>query len=210
MKRLFTLFVFTLLFTSCSTSRLVGEYINPESGDFRANKVLVVGLTPDGGLQRQFEYSLVQALKAENVIAVKSLDYFGSSVDENNQTEENLANLENELLKAGFDAVLFSKVKGQESKVTLAQSYRNLSRTFQSFSDYYNENRIISGKENSEDYPVYNTETSLYCLCPDKEQDLIWRGNIDIIDPPGTETTIRDYVKTLVRRLKKNSLLIGR
>ena len=207
MKRLFTLLVFPLLFSSCSTSRLVGEYVNPETPNFRFNKVLVVGLTPDGGLQRQFEYSLVKALKAENVIAVKSVDFFESTIFENNQSEENLANLEIELLKAGFDAVLFSKVKGQESKVTLAQSYRNLSKSFQSFSDYYNENRPVHKNEQIEDYPVYNAETSLYCLCPDRKQDLIWRGSIDIIDPPGAEKTIKDYVKTLVRTLKKNKLL---
>lgn len=209
MKKLFVLLVFVILFSSCSTSRLVGEYANPESPNFRAKKILVVGLTPDGGMQRQFEYSLVKALKAENVIAEKSVDYFESTVHENNQSEENLADIENELLKAGFDAVLFSKIKGQESKVTVVQSYRNLTKSFQNFSDYYNENRPIYNNEQMEAYPVYNTETSLYCLCPDTEKDLIWRGNIDIIDPSGAQTTIRDYVKTLVRTLKKNQLLIG-
>lgn len=210
MTRLFTLLIVAFLCSSCSTSRLVAEYVNPENANFRINKILVVGLTPDGGLQRQFEYSLVKALEAENVIAIKSVDYFESTDDENNQSEENLANLESELLKAGFDAVLFSKVKGQVSKVSIGQSYRNLSKTFQSFSDYYNENKTVYQTGQTDDYPVYNTETSLYCLCPDKEQDLIWRGNIDIIDPPRAETTIKDYVTTLVRTLKKHSLLIGK
>lgn len=195
---------------SCSSSRLVDEYKNIESANFQANKVLVIGLTPDGGLQRQFEYSLVKALESENIKAVKSVDYFQDPLDNMDQSEENLANLKQELINAGFDAVLFSKVKGQENKVSLAQSYRNLSKSFQSFSDYYNENRIITGKQNLEDYPVYNTETSLYCLCPDKERDLIWRGKIDIVDPPGAATTIRDYVKTLINTLKKNNLLVVR
>lgn len=208
MKNLFLPLAFALIFSSCSTSRLVDEYINAESPNFQANKVLVVGLTPDGGLQRQFEYSLVKALEAEGVTAIKSIDYFEKSLDEINQSEENLANLEKQLLNAGFEAVLFSKVTGQESKVTIAQSYRNLSKSFESFSDYYNENKPVYGNKQTEDYPVYNTETSLYCLCPSKERDLIWRGKIDIVDPPGAATTIRDYVKTLVQTLKKNNLLI--
>ncbi len=210
MKRLITLLVFVFLLSSCSTNRLVDEYLNAENSNFQATKVLVVGLTPDGGLQRQFEYSLVKALEAENVIAVKSVDYFEIPFNENNQSEADLVNLERQLLNAGFDAVLFSKVTGQENKVTIAQSYRNLTKSFESFSDYYNENRPVYGKEQTEDYPIYNTETSLYCLCPDKERDLIWRGKIDIVDPPGAATTIRDYVKTLVQTLKKNQLLIGR
>lgn len=200
--------VFALLLSSCSTSRLVDEYVNTEIPNFQTSKILVVGLTPDGELQRQFEYSLVQALEAENVNAIKSVDYFESTIDENKQSEENLGNIENELLDAGFDAVLFSKVTGQESKVTMIQSYRNLTKSFESFSDYYYDNKPIYGTELSEDYAVYNTETSLYCLCPGNEQDLIWRGKIDIVDPPAASTTIRDYVKTLVRALKKNNLLI--
>lgn len=208
MRNLLVFSVLAFLLFGCSSSRLVDEYVNRESPNFQANKVLVVGLTPDGGLQRQFEYSLVKTLEAEKVVAVKSVDYFGNPFTEDNKTEEDLINIEKELLKAGFDAVLFSKVTGRESKVTLGQSYRNLAKSFESFSDYYNENRPVYGDGQIEDYPVYNTETSLYCLCPGKDRDLIWRGKIDIIDPPGTASTIRDYVKTLVRTLKKNKLLI--
>ncbi len=208
MNRLFAITVFVVLVSSCSTSRLLDEYVNAETPNFQANKLLVVGLIPNGGLQRQFEYSLVQALEADDVIAVKSVDYFESTFIDNNQSEDNLENIEKELLNAGFDAVLFSKVTGQESKATIAQSYRNLTKSFESFSDYYSENRPVYGSEQVEDYAVYNTETSLYCLCPGKEHDLLWRGKIDIVDPPKAATTIRDYVKTLVHALKKNNLLI--
>ncbi len=208
MKRLFTLLIFTFLFYGCSSSRLVDEYVNAETSNFKANKVLVVGLTPDGDMQRQFEYSLVQALEAENVNAVKSVDFFESTFIENYQSEENLETIEKDLLNAGFDAVLFSKITGQESKVTITQSYRNLAKSFESFQDYYNENRPVYGSGQTEDYSVYNTETSLYCLCPGKDRDLIWRGKIDIVDPPAAATTIRDYVKTLIRTFKKNKFLI--
>lgn len=199
-----------LLVASCSTSRLMDEYVNAETPNFQANKVLVVGLTPDGDMQRQFEYSLVQALEAENVIAVKSVDFFTTSFNANHQSEENLDTIEKDLINAGFDAVLFSKVTGQESKVKITQSYRNVAKSFESFQDYYNENRPVYGSGQTEDYPVYNTETSLYCLCPGKDRDLIWRGKIDIVDPPAATTTIRDYVKTLISTLKKNNLLIVR
>ncbi len=206
-QKLFAIAVL-LMFFGCSSSRLVDEYINTEAPNFRANKVLVVGLTPDGGLQRQFEYSLVEALEAEDVNAIQSFEYFENSLNEINKSEENLKNIENELIKAGFDAVLFSKVTGQESKVTIGQSYRNLTKSFESFSDYYNENRPVYGSPQAEDYPVYNTETSLYCLCPGKERDLIWRGKIDIVDPPRAASTIHDYVETLMQTLKKNNLLM--
>ena len=208
MKKLLVISLFVVLISSCSSSRLVDEYINTDSPNFQATKVLVVGLTSDVGLQRQFEYSLVQSLEVQGLLAVKSVDYFESTVDENKQWEENLENIEKKLLKAGFDAVLFSKVTGQESKVTVAQSYRNLSKSFESFSDYYYENRPVYNSQEIENYPVYNTETSLYCLCPGEESDLIWRGQIDIVNPSGVQSTIIDYVKTLMRTFKKNKILV--
>ena len=73
-------FIFSLY--GCSSSRLVDEYRNAETPNFQANKVLVVGLTSDPVLQRQFEYSLQQALETEDVIAVKSVDYFESTFSE--------------------------------------------------------------------------------------------------------------------------------
>ena len=208
MKTIVPILVIFQLLSSCSSSRLVDEYVNAEHPYFQANKVLVIGLTPDGGLQRQFEYSLVNALMAENIMAVKSSDYFEEPIYEIDQSEENLANLKIQLMEAGFDAVLFSKITGQQSKVTVVQSYRNLIKSFESFNDYYNQNRPVHGNEQIEDYPVYNTETSLYCLCSEKERDLVWRAQIDIVDPPKAATTIRDYIKTLVRTLEKNNLLI--
>ncbi|WP_313114371.1 hypothetical protein [Aequorivita sediminis] len=207
MKNILFLLVLMILFVSCSSSRLVDEYINKENPNFQAQKVLVVGLTPDGGLKRQFEYSLVKALKDENIIAVKSVDYFESNVNEIDQSEENLEALKKQLLNQSFDAVLFSKIVGQENKVTMAQSYRNLTRSFRSFNDYYNENKVIYESNQIEDYPVYNTETSLFCLCPGRNNDLIWRGKIDIVNPPSAATSTRDYVNTLMQALKKNKLL---
>ena len=207
MKQFLGVFMLFFVFFGCSTSRLVEQYSNLEKADFRPQKILVVGLTPDGGLQRQFEYSMLRALEGQNVIAVKSVDLFGEPFKVSEDLENDWKVFEAELLDAGFDTVLFSKITGQESRVTVAQSYRNMVRTFETFGDYYKENRDIPESGQLEDYPVLNTETSMYCLCPDRKNDLIWRGNIDIVNAPDPQKTIRDYVKTLIRTLKQNRLL---
>lgn len=207
MRVIFTVISLLILFSSCSSSRLVEQYSNPETPDFKPHKILVVGLTPDGGLQRQFEFSLVKALEAHNIIAVKSVDLYGEPFKILEDSDGQLDILESELLQAGFDSVLFSKITGQESRVTLAQSYRNLVRTFETFGDYYKENQNIHESGQLEDYPVLNTETSLYCLCPDTKNDLIWRGSIDILNDPNPQKSIQDYVKILIKSLKRKGFL---
>ncbi|SDW00726.1 hypothetical protein [Aequorivita viscosa] len=199
-----TLIILFIIISGCSSSKVVEQYVNPETTDFKPQKILVIGLTPDGGLQRQFEYSMVKALEDQNVNAVKSVDLYGEPFEISQDIENNWENFQSDLLKSGFDSVLLSKITGQETRVTIAQSYRNLVRTFETFDTYYKENRTISESGQLEDYPVLNTESSLYCLCPDRENDLIWRGNIDIVNAPNSQKTIRDYVNTLVRALRKN------
>lgn len=168
---------------------------------------MVVGLTPDGGLQRQFEYSMVKALEGRNVRAVKSVDLYGEPFTISENSDNQWEKFESELLAEGFDAVILSKITGQESKVSVRQSYRNLVRTFETFGDYYKENSSLPEVGQIEDYPVLNTETSLYCLCPERKIDLIWRGNINVVNSANSQKTIRDYIKTLVKTLKQNNLL---
>ena len=208
MERLLIILAIVFLFSSCSTSRLVDEFVNTESINFQSSKVLIIALTPNEDLKKQFEYKLMKALESKSVIAIRSVDYVESNLNVKNQTEKDLKNIEKELLTAGFDAVLFSKLVGQQNRVSLSQSYRNLSKSFESFSDYYYENRPVYNSQEIEKYPVYNTETSLYCLCPGEESDLIWRGQIDIVNPSGVQSTIIDYVKTLMRTFKKNKILV--
>ena len=161
MKIYFGAFISLFLFGSCSSSRLVDEFVNQDSKGFRASKVLVIGL------ERLKQY----------------------------------------LLSEGFDGVFFSRITGKDTKVTLAQSYRNLTKTFEIFSEYSEKHTTSYNSEDLENYPVLHTETFYYCLCPENKNDLIWKGNIDIVNASTSEESIQDYVKTLLKALNKNNLL---
>ncbi len=209
MKKL-TALVLTVLIFGCSSSRLVDDYLDGNSQHFQAKKVLILGVTLDSVMQRQFEYSLQQALEVEGVVAIKSVDFFPTSFSGSNQTEEDLQHIENQLFNTDFDAVIFSKLTGQSSQLSIGQSYRNLSKSWESFRDHYGTNASVYSLEEVEEYPVYFTETSLYCVCPQRERDLIWRGKINIVNPSGSASVIRDYVKLIVKTLKSHNLLVGK
>ena len=207
MKHLLAAFISLILFGSCSSSRLVDQYISPDGSGFRAKKVLVVGMTPEGALQKQFEFSLVLALEKQNFNAVKSVDFFGDTLSQSQKYGKELERLKQDLIDSGFDAVFFSRITGKNNKVSLAQSYRNLTRTFEVFGGYSNKDSSNYESGDLENSPILHTETLFYCLCPENENDLIWRGNIDIVNASTSEEAIQDYVKTLLKALKKNDLL---
>ncbi|WP_378182614.1 hypothetical protein [Aquimarina sp. SS2-1] len=197
------------LLVSCSSSELVEVWKNPDIDTFEANKVLVIGMTADTDGRKVFEKKLTQALKKNGVAAEKSLDFFEKSFTQSPKTEEDLLAIEGQLLEAGFDAILLSKVLAIEDKVTVVQAYRNLDKDFKSFKDDYYQNQDIYYEDGYyEEYEVYHAETSLYCICPDKERELIWKGSIDITEPENIKKAVGDYVKVLIWALKGQKLLI--
>ena len=125
--------VLLLVLSSCSSTRLMNEWKSPDTDYFEANKVLVIGLTQDTDLRRQFEDRLAEKLESKGVIAVSSVDFFEVSFTDQKKTEEELNAIEQQLLNAGFDAILFTKFVGSENKVTLAEAMKNFQDDFNSF-----------------------------------------------------------------------------
>ncbi|SEL09849.1 hypothetical protein SAMN04487910_1712 [Aquimarina amphilecti] len=201
--------IITIILISCSSSELIEVWKNPDIESFEANKVLVIGMTSDIDGRKVFEKKLTAALKKNGVTSEKSLDFFEKSFTDSPKTEEDLMTMEGKLLEAGFDAILLSKVLAVEDRVTVVQAYRNMDKDFRNFKDDYYKNQDIYYEDDYyEEYEIYHVETSLYCICPDKERELIWKGSIDITEPENVKKAVGDYVKVLIWALKGQKLLI--
>ncbi|GAA4272864.1 hypothetical protein U6A24_06245 [Aquimarina gracilis] len=197
------------LFFSCSSSELVENWKNPDIDIFEAQKVLVIGITNEDGNRKVFEKKLTSELKKNGVNAIRSLDFFEENFTTSPRTDDELMMLEKDLIEKGFDAILLSKVVGVEDRVTVVKAYRNLDRTFDSFKeDYFENQEIFQDEDYYEEYQIFHAESSLYCICPDKERELIWKGSIDITEPENTKKAVTDYVKVLIWALKGQQLLI--
>ena len=212
MNRILEIIVFlmiTITVLGCSSSELVENWKNPEIESFEASKLLIIGITPKDNVQKDFEKKLAYALKKNGVSVIQSVDYFKENFTAHPKTEEELLALENSLMEDGFDAILISKVLGEEDKVSLIQAYRNIDRTFSSFrEDYYESQDIYQNKATYEEYKVYHAQSSLYCICPDKDRELIWKAAIDVTEPDHIRKGINDYVKLLIWALTEQRLLI--
>lgn len=197
------------LLWSCSSSELVENWKHPDIEVFESEKVLVVGITADSKNRKSFEEKLSKRLQKNGVNAVASLDLFEQFYDDSPKTEKKLLELEKELIQEGFDAILLSKVLGIEDKVTVVSSMRNLDRTFNNFrEDYYQNQEIYNEQDYYEEYQIFHARSTLYCICPEKEKEVIWQGSIDVTMPDNIRKAIKDYVNMLVWALKEQKLLI--
>ena len=202
-----------LLFISiagCSSSELIENWKNPDIETFEAQKVLVLAMSNDVENRRIFEDRLVSQLKEKGVNAVNSDEFFSPEFTSRPRTEEELDALENEMLLEGFDAILVSKIIGSEDRKTLVQTYKEFDKIFKDFEEDYRAGQdLYIENEREEFYLVYHAESALYCICPEAERQVIWKGAIDVSKPDRERKAIKDYINLLMWVLEEQELLIN-
>lgn len=206
MKKL--LLVLIVILASCTTAEIVNTWKNPDIVLFDAYKVLIVGMTPDQKSQEEFETKMTRQFKQRGVEAMRSIDIFDVTFKNAARSEAELNEVEQQLLDKDFDAVLFTKVLGAESRQSFSQKLADMDRNNGRFKDdYMSHQDIYYNDEYYEEYTVYLVETSLYCICVDKERDLIWRAVLEIENPFEVHKTIDEFIDLVVMGLTEEDLI---
>jgi len=207
MKHLFII-LFSLLILSCNSTQLVENWKNPDIDSYQPYKILIVGVTSNIKARQKFEKQLKNELELRGVNAVMSLEFFDTSFRTEEMTEEQLNILEDDLLKDGFDTILLTKIVGIEDKITYKINYDGFDETYIKFKeDYLMHQDIYYNPDYYEEYTVYHAETSMYCICPTKDREMLWKGYIDIVEPQSTNETIKDYVTLVIVVLEEQQLI---
>lgn len=201
------LFVLLTLY-SCSSVTLVESWKNPDIVLFHAFKVLVVGLSADEEAREYFEGEMVREFTQRDVDAMRSIDLFDVEFTTAVSSESELDEVEQQLLDKDFDAILFTKVVGVENHRTFRQQIKDMDSYHQTFSENYLWSREqVLDQEMERSFPVYHVETSLYCICPGKERELIWRVLVDVTDPKDVDSVVDEYVRLLVAAMEEQDLI---
>jgi len=199
-----------LLLASCATIKVESSYKNPDVVLFHANRVLVVGMTPDMKAREQFETKLQEKFGERGVEAVRSIDLFDVAFTTSERTEEELDRVEQQLLDKDFDAILFTKLVDVETRSTLSRHISEMGKTYDRFrEDYLIHQGIYYNLDGTVPEEDYYAETSLYCICVGKERELIWRSEVRIQRTRNPDRVIRKYVKLLISSLESQQLILG-
>ena len=207
MKTLLQLVLLVIL-TSCNTATLVDSWKSPEIETYAPDKVLVVGMTSNIEARQKFEQQLTEQYTIRGIEAAKSLDYFDAALRTERMTEEELKTIEDQLISEGFDTVLFTKIIGVEDKIKYKEDYEGFDNTHRRFKeDYLKYQDIYYNSDYYEEYTVYHAETAMYCICPTKDRELIWKGYVDIVEPESIDGPVGDYVKLIISVLEEQQLI---
>ncbi|WP_242084640.1 hypothetical protein [Aestuariivivens sediminis] len=199
------LFFFVL---NCSNVELVDYWKNPDIDIYSPKKVLLIGLTSNSEVRQQFEDQLQQEYEARGVSAQTSFTYFKSSFTTEKKTEEELNALEDTLIQDGFDTILFAKLIGSEDKIEYKKNYDGFDSKDKKFKeDFLKYQDAFYNPDYYNEYTIYHTETSLYCICPTHPRELIWKGYFDISDPESINETVHDYARLVILILEEQQLI---
>lgn len=197
-----------LVLVGCSSTKLVSTWKSPETGRFDAYKVLVVGVAQDKKVRTGFESELVQKLRKKGIETIRSIDLLEVAFTASKKSEEDLNKVEQLLLDRGFDAILFTKIVGVESKKTFRERVNRVNTLFNTFSrDYLEHQNLYNSPEPFEAFTVYHVETSLYCICPGKARELLWKGNFEVTQSKNLKKIIAAYSKRLLNAMEEQEVL---
>lgn len=199
------LVIFTVLFFGCNSTQLAENWKNPEIDRYAPAKVFVVGLNSNIEARQKFESQLKAKLEQRGSEAVMSLDFLEPQFRTERMTENELKTLESNLIDAGFDTVIFSKVIGVEDKIVYKENYKETNKRFKD--DYLKYQDQFYNPEDYNEYKIYYAETSMFCICPTKDRELIWKGYINITDPVSIEKTVTEYVNLVIAVLEDQQLI---
>lgn len=196
------------LIISCSSTKLINSWKNPDYGIFKPKKILVVGVTPNYEARKAFEFQIITELNARKIKALQSAVVFESSFQDSEQTEKDIETEVDKLISTGYDTVLVSLVKEVEDNKSYGSESSKTDYHLRRFSLYYLAYQDAFFKEDYyNSYKVFNIETSIYNLKEDSGQSLVWQASFDLVDPQNSKNAIDSYVKKLIKSLEKENII---
>lgn len=198
-----------LLNSGCSSANLKGSWVNTDYKDYSPKKVLVIGITQNLTARKIFEEKLARELNLRGIASGKGYDIFPVSFISSQQTEVQIQQKIDTILKLGYDSVLISTVKGVDEKVTYDQYYGvpyYYHGRFRRY--YYTYQDIYYSPYYYEKYKVYHLESSLFDLKAELQKtSLVWTASFDLIDPKHIESSVDGYIKEVLRNLEKEGVI---
>lgn len=202
-KLILSAVIISLLFFSCTSTRITSSWTEPNKQVTltNLNKVLVVALLKNETNRHKAEDEMVTYLKGKGIVSYNYLD--------DNFNKKNEEALRDKIREDGFDAAITLRLIDVEKEQTYTPgniaTYPTYYRTFggyyrRSFSTYSTPGTYSTTK-------IYTVETNVFSI---KEDKIIWTGITETTNPEGVDKMINEVVKTVYKKMKKDNFIINK
>ena len=186
-----------LAVVACAATQLTNSWTSPEYKGPPLKKILVVGVSNQPALRRNFEDEFVKDLKAAGVDAVASYNF----IPEGGKAEE--ARVNQAVKDAGADGVLITRLVRVDVNTQVTPVYPSTMGMGYyggyagAYGGYYEPNMVTQTD-------TIVLETNLYGV---DESHLLWSGTTETFAPTNLKQEMPGFAKIIMGELKKHKFI---
>lgn len=194
---LVSLLIAALTWSGCASTKVIGEWRNPEvaqAGPYHA--VFVAGVTTQALLRGQLEDAFATALSSWSA---KSTPSYSKLPDAAQASKDDLIQAVHD---SGADAALVVRLVGRDSKLVVTEDYGP--RTF--YGGYRSAWANHYSSVSVHQYRVITLEARVYDVASGK---LAWAVSTETTDPGNVSRELADYAEIVCKSMGKAGLLVA-
>ena len=221
-KQFIMLLTLALIFGSCSGIKVVDSWKGDEIGDLKDEKILVIARSDDMVGRQRFEQEIADRLRAAGIDATESYKKFPSMKQNQELTEEQIAQRIQIIKNEGFNGVVLTVLKDMSKEVVTSETGGYVSGGYYpsyyggyygGFGGYYGRvyspygygygGSYVPSETRTYTSETYSLETVMYDLNKEPGKQLQGVISIDITDPKSASKVAPQYADAVAKQLNK-------
>ena len=191
--------LFLFLLNSCASSKITGEWKNPELGLKKYSHILIIGVAKQPDRRKFYEDEFAKQLNRQGILAIASHTIIARDKMQDKDT------IVKSIEGLRVDGVIVTRLQGIQGQVVPGKTYQAPSGYYTNMYDYFNTGfSTAPSRSYSETHEYLQLESNLY----DAETEmLVYSILTDTFIRQKFQSRITAYIETIVGQLKKNNLL---
>ena len=221
-KQFIMLLTLALIFGSCSGIKVVDSWKGDEIGDLKDEKILVIARSDDMVGRQRFEQEIADRLRAAGIDATESYKKFPSMKQNQELTEEQIAQRIQIIKNEGFNGVVLTVLKDMSKEIVTSETGGYVSGGYYpsyyggyygGFGGYYGRvyspygygygGSYVPSETRTYTSETYSLETVMYDLNKEPGKQLQGVISIDITDPKSASKVAPQYADAVAKQLNK-------
>jgi len=193
--------LFLFLLNSCASSKITGEWKEPQFGNKKYTHILVIGVAKQPDRRKFYEDEFAKQLRRQGIMAISSHTIIPRDKMQDKDT------IVKSITGLNVDGVIVTRLLGVKElkEFTHGNTYRLPYGYYNNLHDYY-DTSLSSAPSRSyvETHEYLQLESNLYDVETEK---LAYTITTDTFVREKFESRLIAYIETIVRKLKDNTLL---
>ena len=188
------------LLNSCASSKITGEWKDPELGKKKYTNILVIGVAKQPDRRKFYEDEFARQLGRQGVLALASHTIIPRDKMQDKDT------IVKSIEGLRVDGVIVTRLQGikEQKQVPHGKTYQ-VPYGYHNMYDYYNSSfSTAPSRSYAESHEYLQLESNLYDVETEK---LVFSVTTDTFVRQKFESRLTAYIETVVRQLKSNGLL---